>query len=239
MTDPTPGPSAASESDPELIPAATVLLLRDGVSGIETAMLRRNSKIAFGGAWVFPGGRVDDEENDPNDVVGSARRAAAREVEEETGLTVDADDLVPWSYWIPPQMAAMKTPGPRRRFSTWFFAVRSPSDDILIDDGEIKDHEWMSPEVAMSKRDAGEIELVPPTFVSLHELAAHNDVDSALAWAAGRAPERFATRPLPGDPMIISWDGDAGYESGDREVSGARHRLVMVEGGWRYERSAS
>lgn len=237
MTD--SAPDRPSENEPEsLIPAATVLLLRDGADGIETAMLRRNSKIAFGGAWVFPGGRVDDEENDPDDVMGSARRAAAREVEEETGLTVDLNDLVPWSYWIPPKMASMTTTGPRRRFSTWFFAVRSPSDDILIDDGEIKDHEWMSPELAMSKRDAGDIELVPPTFVSLHELAKHNYVDSALAWAAGRDAERYETRPLPGDPMIISWHGDAGYESGDRDGGEDRHRLVMTKGDWSYERSA-
>lgn len=230
---PTPDPP----DDPELIPAATVVLLRDGANGVETAMLRRNSKIAFGGAWVFPGGRVDDDENDPDDVLGSARRAAAREVEEETGLVIDANDLVPWSYWIPPKMAAMTTPGPRRRFSTWFFGIRTPSDDILIDDGEIKDHEWMSPEVATAKRDAGEIELVPPTFVTLQQLAVHADVDAALAWAAGRAPERFETRPLPGKPMMISWDGDVAYESGDREADGPRHRLVMTEGAWSYERA--
>ncbi len=223
--------------DPDLIPAATVLLLRDGVKGIETAMLRRNSKIAFGGAWVFPGGRVDDDENDPDDILGSARRAAAREVEEETGLLVDSNDLIPWSYWIPPKMAAMTTPGPRRRFSTWFFAVRSPSDDILIDDGEIKDHAWMSPLEAKEKRDAGEIELVPPTFVSLDQLSAHDHVDAALAWAAGRAPERFETRPLPGKPMIISWDGDAAYESGERDAPGPRNRLIMSDGAWSYERT--
>ncbi len=231
-----PSPQADPSDDSDLIPAATVVLLRDGASGVETVMLRRNSKIAFGGTWVFPGGRVDDDENDPDDVLGSARRAAAREVEEETGLVVDPNELVPWSYWIPPQMAAMTTPGPRRRFSTWFFAIRTPSDTVLIDDGEIKDHEWMSPEVAMAKRDAGDIELVPPTFVTLTQLGAFSDVDSALAWAAGRAPERFATRPLPGKPMIISWAGDAAYESGDREADGPRHRLVMADGAWSYER---
>ena len=39
--------------------AATVVLLRDGAGGLETLLLRRNSRIAFGGMWVFPGGRVD------------------------------------------------------------------------------------------------------------------------------------------------------------------------------------
>ncbi len=226
------------ETDSDLIPAATVLLLRDGPTGLETAMLRRNSKIAFGGMWVFPGGKVDEHERNPDDVEGSARVAAAREVEEETGLYVGVEDLVPWSYWIPPQMAAMTTKGPRRRFSTWFFAIRSPSDDILIDDGEIKDHAWMSPQEAMAKRNSGDIELVPPTWVTLHELAAHDSVDSALAWSAGRASEKFETRPMPGKPMVVSWHGDAGYTSGDRDAEGPRHRLVMDDAGWQYLRDS-
>ena len=44
----------------ELIPAATVIVLRDTPDGLETLMLHKNSKIAFGGMWVFPGGRIDD-----------------------------------------------------------------------------------------------------------------------------------------------------------------------------------
>ena len=45
-----------------LIPAATVVVLRDGDAGLEVLMLRKNSKIVFGGMWVFPGGRVDSED---------------------------------------------------------------------------------------------------------------------------------------------------------------------------------
>lgn len=42
-------------------PAATVLPLRDGANGYEVLMLRRNLDSDFvGGAYVFPGGRVDD-----------------------------------------------------------------------------------------------------------------------------------------------------------------------------------
>ena len=51
------------EDLPPAIPAATVVLLRDGADGVETLMLRRDSKLAFaGGAWVFPGGRIDPED---------------------------------------------------------------------------------------------------------------------------------------------------------------------------------
>ena len=43
----------------EPIDAATVVVARDSADGVEVLMLRRNSKIYFGGMWVFPGGRVD------------------------------------------------------------------------------------------------------------------------------------------------------------------------------------
>ena len=46
----------SKEADPvnnqALIPAATVVLLRDGADGMETLMLRKNSKIAFAGMWA-------------------------------------------------------------------------------------------------------------------------------------------------------------------------------------------
>ncbi|MGC1420254.1 MAG: hypothetical protein WA786_09090 [Acidimicrobiales bacterium] len=44
-------------------PAATVLTLRDRPSGFEVLMLRRNLNSEFvGGAYVFPGGAVDEED---------------------------------------------------------------------------------------------------------------------------------------------------------------------------------
>ena len=46
----------------EPIDAATVVVARDSADGVEVLMLRRNSKIYFGGMWVFPGGRVDPED---------------------------------------------------------------------------------------------------------------------------------------------------------------------------------
>jgi 8-oxo-dGTP pyrophosphatase MutT (NUDIX family) len=43
--------------------AATVMLLRDGDDGLEVFMLRRNLRSDFvGGAYVFPGGGVDDHD---------------------------------------------------------------------------------------------------------------------------------------------------------------------------------
>lgn len=233
MTDP---------NDAELIPAATVLLLRDVANGsenteLEVLMLRRNSKLAFGGMWVFPGGRVDDDEMIEGDVLGSARLAAVRETAEETGLAIHADQLLTWSYWVPPPMPSMATKGPRRRFSTWFFVGPAPSGDVAIDHGEIHEDRWLSPGEALAQHAKQEIELAPPTWITLTQLSEHNTVADAMGWAERTDAEEFRTRPLSKDPLTIAWSGDAAYESGVADASGPRHRLTMLREGWRYERS--
>ena len=43
-------------------PAASVLLIRDTKQLIEVFMIKRSMKTNFGGAWVFPGGKIDDED---------------------------------------------------------------------------------------------------------------------------------------------------------------------------------
>ena len=232
----------------ELIPAATVIPLRDAVgapggesgraTSLEVLMLRRNSELAFGGMWVFPGGRVDpgDEHPDrPGDELAAARRAAVREALEEADLLVEPDALVPFSHWTPPEIGLHST----KRFATWFFACRAPVGEagvVTIDGGEIHEDEWVRPADMLARRDEGTIQLAPPTFVTLRELAAHDDVDSVLAAAAGRNPFRYRSRiERQDDAMVILWGGDAGYETGDLTAEGDRHRLVMAGTGWRFE----
>ena len=84
---------------------------------------------------------------------------------------------------------------------------------------------------------AGEIELAPPTWVTLHELSAWSDVRTALRAIGARTPERFTTRIARGDERIMAlWHGDAGYGDGDVDRAGPRHRLCMGPSPWRYER---
>jgi recombination protein RecT len=62
--------------------AATTLILRDAASGLEVLMVRRSVDATFmPGAYVFPGGAVDDEDKSPASVGccdESATRLAAR-----------------------------------------------------------------------------------------------------------------------------------------------------------------
>ncbi|MFC1660026.1 hypothetical protein ACFL3S_00990 [Gemmatimonadota bacterium] len=54
----------ASPVDP--VPAATVALLKTGGSGLEALLLKRSRRTGFiPGAYVFPGGRVDEEDGAP------------------------------------------------------------------------------------------------------------------------------------------------------------------------------
>ena len=220
----------------ELIPAATVIVLRDTPDGLETLMLHKNSKIAFGGMWVFPGGRIDDadevlDENGRPDELATAAAAAVREAAEEASVTVDPDEMVWFARWIPPPVMP-------RRFATFFFAARLEGDagSVAIDDGEITDHEWMRPADAMARRDAGTIELAPPTWMTLNQLAAHTDVAGALAEMLAAEPAFYETHMARTDNgPVAMWEGDCGYETTDPTMPGARHRLTMVEDRYRFE----
>ena len=116
MGNPTTHPEL-SDHRPDTIPSATVVLVRDGTEGLETGLetglqtlvLRRDSRLNFAaGAWVFPGGRIDDDDfeqgrpsTDPDALLAAARRAAVREAAEEAGLAVDPGSLVWFSHWTP------------------------------------------------------------------------------------------------------------------------------------------
>jgi len=222
---------ARESGETPAIPAATVVILRDTDHGIETIMLRKNSKLAFGGMWVFPGGRIDEEDRiglDPGDDAAAGRVAAVREAREEADLAVDADDLVLFSHWIPPAIAP-------KRFATWFYAVAGDDAEVVIDDGEIVDSEWMTITDAMARHDAGEIELVPPTWVTLHTLGRYADVEGALRALDERPARRYATRiGTTTDGPVAMWEGDAATTESDPDRPGPRHRLEMFESGYTF-----
>lgn len=217
-------------------PAATVVLLRDGDDCCEALLVRRNAQLSFhGGAWVFPGGRLDPEDYagvaDPTDVMAAARNAAVREALEEAGVTISGDGLIALSRWVTPV-------GLPKRFDTWFFAARALDERVQVDGGEIHEHRWMGPEVALAAQRSGEIELPPPTFVTLTGLAGYRGASAALDSIAGQPFETFEPRlhMMPGGACTLYAD-DAGYEDGNVDRPGRRHRLVMLESGWRYERT--
>ena len=150
-------------------------------------------------------------------------------------------DLVPLSCWIPPENIP-------RRYQTWFFAARAPRGEVRLNPGELLNHLWLSPAEALDRHRNGLMQLVPPTWVTLHSLTADASAPVALARIAGTAPETYRTRPLPGyEPaVVLAWEGDEEYDaaggpSNAGHNAGAsapgRHRLVMAKTAWRYERT--
>lgn len=220
---------AGSDGTPA-IPAATVVLLRDDPEP-HVLMLHKTSKIAFGGMWVFPGGRIDPEDHPADgDLDVAARNAAARETMEEAGIPSQPEDFVWFSHWTPPAI----TP---KRFATWFFAAEAGGHDVTIDGGEIQDHEWLRPAQALERHAAGEIDLAPPTWITLHQLSLYGSTGEILDKLRGFDAKVYETK-ISKDAegiRVAMWAGDAGYPSGDGTVAGERHRLVMKPDGFVFE----
>jgi 8-oxo-dGTP pyrophosphatase MutT (NUDIX family) len=216
-------------------PAATVVLLRDAASGLEVLLERRSSKLAFhGGAWVFPGGRIEpsDYGDTPDDVVTAARHAAVREAKEEAGVDVDPSALLHLSNWTTPE-------GSPKRFATWFFVGPVAGGDEIADGAETEKLQWFRPDDALAARASGEIELAPPQYVTLLDLCAFGDVGGAMDAIANLTPVDYLPRfhfVEGGDAMCI-YPEDVAYDDVAKlESPGPRHRLYLRGGDWEYLR---
>ena len=148
------------------IPAASVILLRD--DPFEVLMIRRHEKRSFApDVWAFPGGAVEAADR-RGDALNSMRLAAARELREETGISLgeplDVEKLVWTSRWITPE-------GLPKRFDTYFFLAVVPRDTPLtLQRSEAVDSIWISPAAAVQRHLAGDFPLVFPTLKNLEAI---------------------------------------------------------------------
>lgn len=234
--------------------ACTVVLLRDGAQGLETLMLERpQSSRTFGGAWVFPGGKVDPEDrHDAHgaalDDLAAAQTAGLRELWEETGQRLSRDDLVWLAQWTPNQALP-------RRFRTWFMLAPASSDSVVLNPHEHERSEWITPATALARHANGSMHLIAPTWVTLHHLAQQDSLAEALETARNSIPFAYETRLLlpehgaaqaaaapeaPGvRPIGVVWQGDEDYpgQATGSTIKGARHRLTTSSLPWIFERS--
>lgn len=179
------------------MPAVSVLPLRDGPEGIEVFVQFRAATMDFAaGAVVFPGGRLDADEQ-PVDVAAAhsgawtgthlpdARllaAAAIREVAEECGVLLRSDDLVPWDDWVTP-------PGGRRRFDVAFYLTATrPDQDWRNTTTEAVMAAWRRPAELLQAAVEGAVRLMPPTLALLNELAGLANVATAVATVRRIAP---------------------------------------------------
>jgi 8-oxo-dGTP pyrophosphatase MutT (NUDIX family) len=181
--------------------AASLILLRDSDDGPEVLLVQRNPEQRFmGGAWVFPGGAMHQEDGEP-------AKAALRELEEEAGVRMeDAGALVPFSRWITPEEVKV-------RFDTWFFAAQAPPGAEGRPDGsECVDARWLRPEDALAEGRSGRLMLVFPTIKHLEQLCGAGSVAELLDAARGRKVEPILPRVRPsGDGAEVLLPGEPGY----------------------------
>jgi len=180
-------------------PSATLCLLRDGAGGLEVMMGKRSSTAKFmADAWVFPGGRVDEQDrklagrlvagdNDPEQLPWIL--AALRETVEEAGVWLTSPPRVE-ALGDRSVFSVLETSGERfvadvRYFANWvtpadlpirydarFFAtVVEHEITPLADRVEIDRAEWVRPADTILAAARGE-RLIPfPTHVTLEQLA--------------------------------------------------------------------
>ncbi len=225
-------------------PAATIVLLRDGAHGLEVLLTRRDRSTGFvPGAFVFPGGRVDEEDADPRlleyadgleenvEPPAAYWMAAVREAFEEAGVLLardeagrpvpdaghDAtvagwremllteavtlrelleshrlrlafDEVVYCAHWITPVVEP-------RRYDTRFFLARLPNDcDVCVDEREMTEALWLTPDEALARFRAGRLPMVFPTAATLESLAQFASVAEALSAFRGWPVEPILPR---------------------------------------------
>ncbi len=211
------------------------MLLRDTDAGPEILYLRRNPELRFmGGYWVFPGGRIDPGDHldrQDADKRGAARRAAAREAFEEAGVQVEPTDLHPICEWTTPEPSPI-------RFATWFFAAAANPETVRVDGVEILEHQWQRPEDALREHRGGEIQFANPTFALSTRLSGHANVRDALVAIDSWPREEMLGRIHPTEGgRVALYAEDCGYDTGRLACGGPRHRIWMLDTGWRYERN--
>ncbi|MEA2426111.1 MAG: hypothetical protein QOH13_2521 [Thermoleophilaceae bacterium] len=201
-----PGPGEELNEGEVTVPrvAASVIVLRDSKEGPEVLLVQRNPGARFmGGAWVFPGGAVHDEDAD-------AAATAVRELEEEAGMTIDdSSTLVPWSRWITPAMVKI-------RFDTWFLVARAPEGaEATVDGEECVDSRWLRPQEALAAHQRDELLLVFPTIRHLQELATFESVESILDTGRERQIQPIEPRVVldHGGVARVLLPGEDGYEA--------------------------
>ena len=188
-------------------PAATVILLRGGSERLEVLLVQRNPAARFmGGAWVFPGGAVNNAEGEDD---AAHRVAAMRELEEEAAVTLaDPGDLVPFSRWITPAMV-------KKRFDTWFYLAHAPGDAAPRCDGEeCVDLGWFTPQGALDAHKEGRILLVFPTIKTLEQLGRFATAAELLEHTRGRDVEPIEPRVIvTGETARVVLPGEPGYDA--------------------------
>lgn len=120
-------------------------------------------------------------------------------------LVVRGDLLRAWAHWVTPEFEP-------RRYDTRFFLAALPAGQVTRDvSGEADRVTWMSPREATAAVDGGRMAMLPPTYITLSELAGYSRPEQAFA----AAETRKTTTVTPGVEVV---DGEAFLTLNDDET---------------------
>lgn len=140
---------------------------------------------------------VDDVSGDEWEADRAALESRALSLTElltRRGLVLRTDLLAPWAAWTTPIFEP-------KRFATWFFVARLPEGQVTRDvSTESSSVLWLGADEAVDQVEAGELAMMPPTYLNCLEVASIGSEDEVLADAAERTLTMFT-------PAVTAIDG--------------------------------
>ena len=158
---------------PSVSPASAVVVRRDRADASAVLIVRRRARspggaaAPFAGQWVVPGGliaEVDVAQGQDRDRPEVARRAASRELREETGIDVPAEALDP--LWV---LDSTSDGGQRYRIS-YFETCLPAGQRPVLDRTELEECRWVLTSDAVEQAEAGDLDVPPATLETLRRL---------------------------------------------------------------------
>jgi 8-oxo-dGTP pyrophosphatase MutT (NUDIX family) len=107
------------------------------------------------------------------------------------GLVLRTDLLGVWDAWLTPVFEP-------RRFRTWFFVALLPEGQVTRDvSSESSSVTWLPARIAADRADAGELAMMPPTYLTSMEVGTHSTPEEVLTVAASRSVSMFCPSVEP------------------------------------------
>ncbi|NGN95132.1 NUDIX hydrolase [Nocardioides sp. KC13] len=137
---------------------------------------------------------VSGAEWEADRVALESRSVSLTELLTRRGLVLRTDLLAPWAAWTTPVFEP-------KRFATWFFVARLPEGQVTRDvSSESSSVHWLGAAEAVEQVEAGELAMMPPTYLNCLEVASIGSEDDVLAAAAERELTMFT-------PAVTEVDG--------------------------------
>jgi 8-oxo-dGTP pyrophosphatase MutT (NUDIX family) len=181
---------------------ATQTLARELVCAAVRETFEESGVLLAGPAQdaIVPDTSGDDWETDRQALLDRSQSLA--ELLARRGLVLRGDLLRPWAHWITPEIE-------ERRYDTRFFVAALPDGQRTRDVSTESDRvTWVRPGDAVAAARRGDMPMLPPTLVTLTELAAYDSVADVLAAVRSVRP-RLPEARVTGDGVFLFLPEDA------------------------------